>query len=141
MKRTAAILLVGTWIGLSACCNPVVAGELAGSHPSTFSATGTIIAKDKAGLTLKRGDYFVASYMTKVIIDDKPFRLVSLPIPCKARIEYTVKKGWVAQAHPAIACIILHRPSEVVLILRIIYIMITLEAMDMVFCALLGGKR
>lgn len=92
MKRTAAILLVGTWIGLSACCNPVVAGELAGSHPSTFSAMGTIIAKDKAGLTLKRGDYFVASYMTKVIIDDKPFRLVSLPIPCKARIEYTVKK-------------------------------------------------
>ena len=92
MKKNLMIILIITVLFGLLTVSGLFAAEEGGYHPSTFRVTGIIKAKDRHGISLLRGDYFVASYMTKIIVDDKPFRLVSLPVPCKAEIQYVINK-------------------------------------------------
>jgi len=92
MKKKLIISVVTVLFGLSTLCSIALGAEEGGYHPSTFSVRGTIKAKDRHGISLMGGDYFVASYMTRVIIDDKPFRLSRLPVPCKAEIQYVINR-------------------------------------------------
>ncbi len=99
MRKMLTMLWVMSCLGLLAGEAPLLAREPVGSPPSTFSTIGIIRAKDKHNVSFVRGDHFVTSYMTRVIIEDKPFRLVSLPVPCKAEIHYVVNKktgAWMA---------------------------------------------
>ena len=68
-------------------------GELPRAQPSTLSATGIIVAKEKRGVTLMGGQYFQVPFGVKILsIDEKPLPFRMLPVPCKAEIQYVLKK-------------------------------------------------
>ena len=92
MRKILLVLVAISCIGVLAAEVPLFAREPVGTPPTTFSSIGIIRVKTKQGVSFLRGDYFATSHMTSVIIEDKPFRLVRLPVPCKAEIRYVVNK-------------------------------------------------
>ncbi|RLB42947.1 MAG: hypothetical protein DRH12_04255 [Deltaproteobacteria bacterium] len=85
-------------------------GEVPRAQPTTLSATGIIVAKEKRGVTLKGGEYFRVPFGVKILsTDEKPLPFRMLPVPCKAEVQYVKRKN--SHAKTATVIKVLHIPK------------------------------